>query len=177
MREQEGEPSSQSIEEEEEGEEGEEGDTDSEQPDTVDGLHAGEVAANDSDAVPSNFIQNGARNESQEVATEQVPDALRMDELRLSDHERPLSRSPPQSRRHLDLDHEGDEEEEENKDENDKGTRNDLKSIVSADIHKKRAQQQRKYHSKRSTRNAGRPQGSKAKQDKRVKLSEHAGWD
>jgi len=60
--------------------------------------------------------------------------------------------------------------------EDDQDRRARVKEIVSNDVAKKRTQQQRKYHSKTSARNAGRPQGSKAKQDKRVKLSEHTGW-
>ncbi len=65
---------------------------------------------------------------------------------------------------------------QEDQTEDDQDRRARVKEIVSNDVAKKRTQQQRKYHSKRSARNAGRPQGSKAKQDKRVKLSEHTGW-
>lgn len=54
---------------------------------------------------------------------------------------------------------------------------NDIKEIVSADLSKSRSQQQRKYHSKRGTRRAGRSQGSKAKQDNRVKLDTSGVWD
>ncbi|KAJ8469439.1 hypothetical protein ONZ45_g16884 [Pleurotus djamor] len=52
-----------------------------------------------------------------------------------------------------------------------------VKNIVSSDLAKSRARQQRKFHSKRSARQAGRPQGSKAKQDTRVKLDHKGGWD
>ncbi|KAJ7169951.1 RIO1 family-domain-containing protein [Mycena filopes] len=52
-----------------------------------------------------------------------------------------------------------------------------IKEIVSADLTKSRSQQQRKYHSKRNTRRAGRSQGSKAKQDTRVKLDTSGVWD
>ncbi|KAJ7786394.1 RIO1 family-domain-containing protein [Mycena metata] len=52
-----------------------------------------------------------------------------------------------------------------------------IKDIVSADLTKSRSQQQRKYHSKRNTRRAGRSQGSKAKQDTRVKLDTSGVWD
>ncbi|KAF9489667.1 hypothetical protein BDN71DRAFT_1356272, partial [Pleurotus eryngii] len=52
-----------------------------------------------------------------------------------------------------------------------------VKSIVSSDLSKTRARQQRLHHSKRSVRQAGRPQGSKAKQDTRVKLDTKGGWD
>lgn len=80
---------------------------------------------------------------------------------------RPLSRSPPQSRSSspslekmvsgLNLD--------------------GIKGIVSSDLTKARARQQRKYHSKRGARSAGRPQGSKAKQDTRVKITQSGVWD
>ncbi|KAF8807472.1 RIO1-domain-containing protein [Phlegmacium glaucopus] len=86
---------------------------------------------------------------------------LRFDELQISDlSDRSLSRSPPRSQRQEDLV---------------STHRNDMKAIVSSDLTKKRSQQQRKYHSKRSTRDAGRQTGSKAKQDKRVRLGEHNG--
>ncbi|KAJ7619100.1 RIO1 family-domain-containing protein [Mycena polygramma] len=54
---------------------------------------------------------------------------------------------------------------------------NDIKEIVSADLSKTRSQQKRKYHSKRGARRAGRSQGSKAKQDTRVKLDTSGVWD
>ncbi|KAJ3767003.1 RIO1 family-domain-containing protein [Lentinula raphanica] len=72
---------------------------------------------------------------------------------------RDLSRSPPHSRSSSPaLEH----------------SRN-VKEIVKSNLEKSRARQHRKYHSKRNTRRAGRPQGSKAKQDTRVKLD--SGWD
>ncbi|KAJ4489323.1 atypical/RIO/RIO2 protein kinase [Lentinula edodes] len=79
-----------------------------------------------------------------------------------SDHEstRSLSRSPPRSRS--------------NSPAADHSARN-VKDIVKSNLDKSRARQQRKYHSKRSTRRAGRAQGSKAKQDTRVKLD--STWD
>jgi len=46
---------------------------------------------------------------------------------------------------------------------------------VKSDLAKK-ARQQKKYHSKRSVQRAGRPQGSKAKQDSRVKLDKSEIW-
>lgn len=92
------------------------------------------------------------------------PGDLKFDELQISDlSDRSLSRSPPRSQRQEDLA---------------SAHKNDIKAIVSSDLTKKRSQQQRKYHSKRSTRNAGRQTGSKAKQDKRVRLGEHRDvWD
>jgi RIO kinase 2 len=100
------------------------------------------------------------------------PSELKFESLEISDlSDNRLSRSPPQSRR--------EELREKSEDESDmpseSESKGDIKSIVSSDLTKKRAQQQRKYHSKRSTRHAGRAQGSKAKQDKRVKLADHAG--
>jgi len=98
------------------------------------------------------------------------PSELKFESLEISDlSDNRLSRSPPQSRR--------EELREKSEDESDipSESKGDIKSIVSSDLMKKRAQQQRKYHSKRSTRHAGRAQGSKAKQDKRVKLTDHAG--
>jgi RIO kinase 2 len=98
------------------------------------------------------------------------PSELKFESLEISDlSDNRLSRSPPQSRR--------EELREKSEDESDipSDSKGDIKSIVSSDLTKKRAQQQRKYHSKRSTRHAGRAQGSKVKQDKRVKLADHAG--
>lgn len=54
---------------------------------------------------------------------------------------------------------------------------NGIKGIVSSDLTKVRASQQRKYHSKRGARRAGRPQGSKSKQDTRVKLDQSGVWE
>ncbi|KAJ7181732.1 RIO1 family-domain-containing protein [Mycena crocata] len=54
---------------------------------------------------------------------------------------------------------------------------NDIKEIVSADLTKARSQQKKKYHSKRGVRRAGRSQGSKAKQDNRVKLDTSGVWE
>jgi RIO kinase 2 len=52
-----------------------------------------------------------------------------------------------------------------------------IKNIVSSDLTKVRARQHRKYHSKRGARNVGRPQGSKAKQDTRVKPDQSGVWE
>jgi RIO kinase 2 len=41
----------------------------------------------------------------------------------------------------------------------------------------KRSRQQRKYHTKRGAQRAGRPQGSKAKQDTRVKVDKSGIWE
>ncbi|KAJ6519898.1 RIO1 family-domain-containing protein [Mycena sanguinolenta] len=52
-----------------------------------------------------------------------------------------------------------------------------VKERVAAEVTKTRTQQLRKYHSKRNTRRAGRSQGSKAKQDNRVKMDKSGVWD
>jgi len=52
----------------------------------------------------------------------------------------------------------------------------DIKTRVTSDLSKTHSYQQRKYHSKRSTRQVGRPQGSKAKQDKKVRLDRSGIW-
>lgn len=51
-----------------------------------------------------------------------------------------------------------------------------VKTRVASDIQKNQARQAR-FHSKRSTRKIGRPKGSKAKQDTRVKLDKTGFWD
>jgi RIO kinase 2 len=86
---------------------------------------------------------------------------------------RPLSRSPPQSRspspnsvskmmESLSISEQ---------------RRSGVKGIVSSDLSKQRSRQQKKYHSKRSTQRVGRPKGSKAKQDTRVKLDRSGVWE
>ncbi|PFH54538.1 hypothetical protein AMATHDRAFT_37877 [Amanita thiersii Skay4041] len=55
-------------------------------------------------------------------------------------------------------------------------TQNDIKTKVVSDLSKMRIKEQRKYHTKRGVRKAGRPQGSKAKQDTRIKLDRHGVW-
>ncbi|KAJ7597107.1 RIO1 family-domain-containing protein [Mycena floridula] len=52
-----------------------------------------------------------------------------------------------------------------------------VKDLVSVDLARQRVQQQRKYHSKKSSRRTGRPQGSKAKQNTQVKLDAGGFWD
>ncbi|KAK2461864.1 hypothetical protein APHAL10511_006327 [Amanita phalloides] len=53
---------------------------------------------------------------------------------------------------------------------------NEIKSKVASDLSKNMSKQRRKYHSKRAGRKAGRAQGSKAKQDTRVKVDRHGVW-
>lgn len=105
--------------------------------------------------------------ETGENSDEEEMVELDMANLALSEGEeeeiRDLSRSPPKSMREF-------------VPITDADRRTKIKDIVSNDASKLKAQQQRKFHSKRSVRNAGRPQGSKAKQDSTVKLSDHIGW-
>lgn len=77
---------------------------------------------------------------------------------------RSLSRSPPQSRATSPVRQAA-------------SGRDYIKSIVASDLTKVRTQQRRKYHSKRASRTAGRAQGSKAKQDKKVKLDSNSFWE
>ncbi|KAF8078556.1 RIO1 family-domain-containing protein [Lyophyllum atratum] len=123
--------------------------------------------------------ESSVANDAVESSTEEMTEAEKAhlttlaaperpeDAAPLGNPDRPLSRSPPQSRptspslanltSALDL--------------------NGIKNIVSGDLTKSRASQQRKYHSKRGARRVGRPQGSKAKQDTRVKLDRGGMWD
>lgn len=50
-----------------------------------------------------------------------------------------------------------------------------MREKVATDL-AKRARQQRKYHTKRGAQRAGRPHGSKAKQDQRVKMDKDGFW-
>ena len=52
-----------------------------------------------------------------------------------------------------------------------------IKDIVSSDLTKQRARQRQKYHSKRGAHRVGRPKGSKAKQDSRVKVDKSGVWE
>jgi RIO kinase 2 len=53
----------------------------------------------------------------------------------------------------------------------------EIKDVISSDLRKQRARQERKHHSKRGARWGGRPHGSKAKQDIRCKLDKSGVWD
>ncbi|TRM66153.1 RIO1 family-domain-containing protein [Schizophyllum amplum] len=53
----------------------------------------------------------------------------------------------------------------------------DVKDIAAAELKRQRERQHRKHHTKQSTRRAGRPKGSKAKQDSRVKMDHGGGWE
>ncbi|KIO08218.1 hypothetical protein M404DRAFT_133701 [Pisolithus tinctorius Marx 270] len=51
----------------------------------------------------------------------------------------------------------------------------DMRERVATDL-ARRTRQQKKYHSKRGALRAGRPHGSKGKQDRRVKLDRDGFW-
>ncbi|KAJ7103462.1 RIO1 family-domain-containing protein [Mycena belliarum] len=110
--------------------------------------------------------EESRQNDETSALVEDPPEQAGEDEL--SDPPRSLSRSPPRSRTGSPMPSE-------------KPAAllpsNGIKEIVSADLTKARSQQQRKHHSKRSTRRAGRSQGSKAKQDTRVKMDTSGFWD
>lgn len=53
----------------------------------------------------------------------------------------------------------------------------EVRNTVNDETKKSQMRQKRKYHSKKSTTRAGRPQGSKAKQDVRAKIDGGSGWD
>jgi RIO kinase 2 len=85
---------------------------------------------------------------------------------------RPLSRSPPRSRSPS-----PETLEKMMASLSMSARRNEVKDIVSSDIARARARQQRKYHSKRGAQRAGRPKGSKAKQDSRVTVDRSGLWE
>lgn len=112
----------------------------------------------------------------EQQAPEDVPRGRRSTSLEDGDAElsdpvssRPLSRSPPRSRSLSPVSLE--------KMAAAMSLQSGVKDLVSSDLAKTRARQQRKHHSKRGVRQAGRPQGSKAKQDTRVKLDRGGFWD
>ncbi|KAF7347774.1 Tudor domain-containing protein [Mycena venus] len=92
------------------------------------------------------------------------------DEAELSDSSKlsTLSRSPPRSRADSPISLEKSVASL---------TLDNVKERVAAEVTKTRAQQKRKFHSKRNTRRAGRSQGSKAKQDTRVKVDNSGVWE
>lgn len=66
--------------------------------------------------------------------------------------------------------------DEDSEDEDKANAEDEVKERVAMQVSKERARQQRKYHSKKGAGKIGRPKGSKAKQDTRVKLNETDGW-
>jgi len=52
-----------------------------------------------------------------------------------------------------------------------------VKNIVASDVSRQQAKQKAKYHSGKAGRQMGRPRGSKAKADARVKIQDAVGWD
>lgn len=69
-----------------------------------------------------------------------------------------------------------DDQSEDEDESRQQGLHPDVKDRVASDLTKQRARQAR-YHSKRGTRKIGRPKGSKAKQDTRVKVDNSGFWD
>ncbi|KZT75190.1 RIO1-domain-containing protein [Daedalea quercina L-15889] len=59
----------------------------------------------------------------------------------------------------------------------DRATEPDVKEKVHTEVSKRRAKEVRKYHSKKGAQRVGRPKGSKAKQDARVKVDGGSFWD
>lgn len=57
------------------------------------------------------------------------------------------------------------------------GLASSVRNRVAADIGRRQARQTSKYHSKRGVKKIGRPKGSKAKQDLRVKMDRNGVWD
>jgi RIO kinase 2 len=143
-----------------------------EELDDPDGADSNEAEILESGEGPEDSVEPeslpASENPEEENPVEHDTTGLKMEDLGLdSDGEtniRQLSRSPPQSRRDLR------QREDEDVQQSRSGK---IKEIVSNDVAKRKAQELRKYHSKRSARDAGRPLGSKAKQDRRVKLSDH----
>ncbi|KAK7064166.1 Serine/threonine-protein kinase rio2 [Favolaschia claudopus] len=116
--------------------------------------------------------EDEALRQDQASGAQEVPNPApdSEDEAELSESSKlsTLSRSPPRSRPDSPV-----------SDENSAAipAMNIVKERVAAEVSKTRAQQLRKFHSKRNTRRAGRSQGSKAKQDNRVKLDKSGVWD
>ncbi|KAF7967001.1 hypothetical protein HWV62_36264 [Athelia sp. TMB] len=87
-------------------------------------------------------------------------------------HGRELSRSPPQSRSPS-----PDSLAKMTESLSISASQRGIKDIVSSDLTKQRARQRQKHHSKRGAQRVGRAQGSKAKQDNRVKMDKSGFWD
>ncbi|EJD55601.1 RIO1-domain-containing protein [Auricularia subglabra TFB-10046 SS5] len=64
---------------------------------------------------------------------------------------------------------------EESTDDDDGETR--IKDKVASEASRQRARQQRKHHMGKGAKRVGRPKGSKAKADTRVKARDYSGWD
>ena len=136
-------------------------------------IHDDDVPTSRAGIVPGNAAEEPAAADPGEInvtgssANLHVTRGARSQKDSISPPRSDLSRSPPQSRSvspatlekmmdALDL--------------------NEIKHKVTSDLSKNMAREQRKYHSKRAVRKAGRPQGSKAKQDTRVKVDHHGVW-
>ena len=53
----------------------------------------------------------------------------------------------------------------------------EMRDKAATEVHKRRAREKQKYHSRRGAERIGRAKGSKAKQDNRVKLDKGGLWD
>ena len=103
---------------------------------------------------PDETESNKPEDDASENPEKENPDSVDIAELKMED----LGlESRPESRQ---------------REDSEESRRSRIKEIAWNDLKKLKSQQTRKYHSKRSTRNPGRPHGSKAKQDNRVKLSD-----
>ncbi|KAG7099283.1 hypothetical protein E1B28_001142 [Marasmius oreades] len=107
-------------------------------------------------------VENTLSGPLDPLGEDEGPDSITLEDDPPSSYCSDISRSPPRSRSASPFA---------------KGFRQTktIRDVVASNLEKSRAQQQRKYHSKRSTRRVGRPRGSKAKQDSRIKLD--SGWD
>lgn len=156
-------------EEEEEEEESSEGGNDEESSDDGDSINADIEGEIEVKKTKKNAQEKTA---SQVLVTGSPADPPLADEVDLTVESlnlleapnRSFSRSPPQSRASSPVRQAA-------------AGRDHIKSIVASDLTKVRTQQRRKYHSKRASRTAGRAQGSKAKQDKKVKLDSNSVWE
>jgi len=94
-------------------------------------------------------------------------------ELSPPSQSRPLSRSPPQSRSP------SPESVAKMMESLSISTRqrSGIKDTLSSELIKQRSRQQHKYHSKRAAQRMGRPKGSKAKQNLKVKLDKSGVWE
>jgi RIO kinase 2 len=156
---------------EEDGDEGEEEEEDREEDDQVE---QGQLSSDENAKLKHEGGENDQIGDPLDGSEGLPQDKERVEHGDLSDVDgRELSRSPPQSRSPspsslakmtaaLSLStsqHSG------------------IKDIVSSDLAKQRARERQKYHSKRGAHRIGRPKGSKAKQDNRVKVDKSGFWE
>ncbi|KAH7104593.1 RIO1-domain-containing protein [Auriculariales sp. MPI-PUGE-AT-0066] len=68
-------------------------------------------------------------------------------------------------------------EDSESGDAGESKAQDDIRQRVAQDVSKQRARQKSKYHTRKSAKGLGRPKGSKAKTDTRVRANDYSGWD